>query len=116
MGSRMLLLMGLALTALVCLRAAGTAPATTLRFEVTCGKGLLAGPRDGRVLVVLAKSNRAEPRLSIGQVGNHSAPVLGKDARAFTAGGVCTLDATSAIFPVEDLRSLPAGTYYAQAV
>ena len=89
---------------------------TALRFEVTCGKGLLVAPQNGRVLVVLSKSPYSEPRFGIGNVGNDSPPVLGKDADGFTTGSVSTLDAGSAIFPITSLERLPKGTYYVQAV
>ena len=89
---------------------------TTLRFEVVCGKGLLARPQDGRVLVVLTKNAFSEPRFGIGKVGNDSPPVLGKDANGFTAGSVATLDASATIFPIASLSQLPKGDYHVQAV
>jgi hypothetical protein len=89
---------------------------TALRFEVSVARGLLAGPTDGRVLLVLAQSDRPEPRRSIGRTGMGTAPVLGIDAKALKDGGTVVLDRTSAIFPILDLSQLPKGDYHVQAV
>jgi hypothetical protein len=89
---------------------------TALRFEVTVAKGLLAEPTDGRVLVALSRTMKAEPRLGIGHYGLDSSPLLGADAQAFAPGATVVLDQTSAIFPVSHLSRLPAGEYAVQAV
>jgi hypothetical protein len=89
---------------------------TALRFEVSVADGLLAGPTDGRVLVVLAKQGRPEPRTHIGQTGMHVPPLLGADARGLKAGGKVVLDQSSAIYPIAHLARLPKGEYHVQAV
>ncbi len=90
--------------------------ATSLRFEVTVAKGLLAAPQDGRVLVVLARRAFIEPRRLIGETGLNMPPVLGQDATAFAPGKTVVLDRRCAIFPIDDLSRLPAGEYHVQAV
>src|SRR5262245_57246942 len=85
---------------------------TTLRFEVTVAKGLLAGPRDGRLLLVLAKSGRPEPRSWLGKVEGGVPPYLGRDANAFGAGSTVTLDESCIIFPNAHLSKLPKGEYH----
>ncbi len=93
---------------------------TALRFEVTLNKALLPGPRDGRMLLVMAKSARPEPRTWLGRVegGRESGlpPYLGRDADAFGPGSTVTLDESCAIFPIAHLSKLPKGDYYVQAV
>lgn len=89
---------------------------TSLRFEVTMAPGLLKQPTDGRVLVVLAKSARPEPRTQIAQAGLTSAPYLGRDGDAFAPGKTVVLDESAAIFPLASLARLPKGEYYAQAI
>jgi hypothetical protein len=89
--------------------------ATTLRFEVTVAKGLLEKPQDGRLLVVIARSNRPEPRRNI-NTEKGSPIVLGADAKGLTAGVTGTLDRDSIIFPIDNLSKLPVGDYYVQAV
>ncbi len=97
---------------------AGPAPAerTALRFEVSVARGLLAGPTDGRVLVVLGHDSRPEPRLYLGQTGMGTPPMLGADARGLSAGGKVVLNQGSAIFPVAHLAGVPKGKYHVQAV
>jgi hypothetical protein len=89
---------------------------TTLRFEVTLGKGLLKEATDGRVLVVLSRGKQSEPRRSIGEPGLNAPPVLGADAKGFTAGATVVLDQKSILFPLPHLSRLPAGDYTIQAV
>jgi photosystem II stability/assembly factor-like uncharacterized protein len=83
-----------------------------LRFEVTTSLPAASG----RILVVLAKSNRREPRFTIGETGMDAPPILGRDVKNFGAGAVVTLDRAAAIFPITTLDALPAGDYYVQAV
>jgi hypothetical protein len=90
--------------------------ATALRFEVTVARGLLAAPQDGRVLVVLGRSARSEPRLTIGEAGMGMPPFLGRDANGFAPGQTVVLDRTAAIFPLASLSRLPKGDYFVQAV
>jgi hypothetical protein len=91
-------------------------PSTGLRFEVTVAPGLLPAPRDGRVLVVLGRTEQPEPRLGIGTTGMEAAPVLGSDANGLAPGVVAVLDQKAEIFPIARLAALPPGTYFGQAV
>jgi hypothetical protein len=90
---------------------------TSLRFEVTMAPGLLEGPQDGRVLVVLGRKAKPEPRFSIvSEAGLEATPLLGRDAAAFAPGRRVVLDRTAALFPITDLSRLTAGDYAVQAV
>src|SRR5437016_1031895 len=96
--------------------ASAAEPATTLRFEVTLAKDLADAPLDGRLLVVLDRGKNEEPRLTIGSTGLDAPPFLGRDVNGFTAGKTAVVDQSCAIFPIENLSRLPAGTYRVQAV
>jgi hypothetical protein len=89
---------------------------TPLRFEVHVAPGLLAAPADGRVLVVLGRGDKPEPRRSIGRTGMKTPPVLGADANGFAPDRPVVLDQASVIFPLEHLSDLPAGEYSVQPV
>jgi hypothetical protein len=91
-------------------------PATSLRFEVTVARGLVEAPQDGRLLVVLDRKKRPEPRRSIGQTGLKAPPVLGRDAVGLAPGVTAVLDQTAVIFPLAHLADLPRGDYFVQAV
>src|SRR5207302_11461837 len=73
-------------------------------------------PTDGRVLVVLSRDKKAQPRRSIGETGLKVPPILGADAKAFRSGVTATLDQKSALFPLSHLSDLPPGDYAVQAV
>jgi hypothetical protein len=89
--------------------------ATTLQFEVTVADKLLEKPLDGRLLIVLGSSGKAEPRLRIGT--DMGAPVLlGADVKGIASGGKCLIDEKALSFPIESLAKLPPGDYFAQAV
>ena len=86
-----------------------------LRFEVTLDASLPAQP-PGRLLVVMASSDRLEPRRLIGRTGRNAAPTVGVDAPSLVPGDSAVLDVTAAAFPLESLADLPPGEYYVQAV
>ncbi|HIN11450.1 MAG TPA: hypothetical protein EYM63_07505, partial [Acidobacteria bacterium] len=79
-----------------------------LRFEVTLDPSLPAQP-PGRLLVVMASSDRVEPRRLIGRTGRTATPTVGVDVPALAPGDRVILDATAAAFPIEGLADLPAG-------
>lgn len=91
-------------------------PPTRLRFEVRAAPGLLAGPASGRLLVVLGRTNLAEPWQGISDIGLKAAPVLGRDVAGFGPRDRAVLDRGSALFPLVDLAGLPAGDYWVQSV
>src|SRR6185369_16135110 len=93
--------------------AALTSPQNTpLRFEVTTD----FSPATGRVLIVISKSDRPEPRNRVGETGMTAAPILGRDVKDFGPGVVATIDRTASIFPIATLDELAPGDYYVQAL
>lgn len=92
------------------------AESSALRFEVTVAQGLIASPQDGRLFVVISRRNPPEPRLTIGQTGMDASPMFAVDVKAFRPGVATTIDTKCAAFPIDNLSSLPAGDYFAQAL
>jgi hypothetical protein len=89
---------------------------TATRFEISMAPGLLDGLTDGRLLVVLGRSDRPEPRRTIGQTGLNASPILGRDVDRFAPGRVGVVDGSAAAFPIADLDHLTPGEYWVQAV
>jgi hypothetical protein len=94
---------------------AGQPTSTPLRFEVTVAGDLFDTPQDGRLLIVLSRSAKPEPRFRIG-TNPGAAVVLGVDVKGMTARGTYLVDGKAMIFPVESLAKIPSGDYFAQAV
>ena len=103
------------LAALIHALPAGGQSSAGLRFEVTLDPSLPAQP-PGRLLVVMASSDRVEPRRLIGRAGPDAAPIVAVDVPALSPGAGATLDAAAAAFPIQSLADLPAGEYHVQAV
>jgi Putative esterase len=89
---------------------------TGLNFEVTLAKGLLKGPQDGRLLVVLGQAKDLEPREMIGSTSMDAAPILGRDVKAFAVGSKVVVDQSAMIFPLSHLSQLSEGQYFAQVL
>jgi S-formylglutathione hydrolase FrmB len=87
-------------------------PQPSLRFDVTTQLPAASG----RLFVVIAKSDRPEPRKTIGDAGANASIIVARDVKDFQPGIVTTIDKASATFPVQSLDDLPPGDYYVQAV
>ena len=94
---------------LISLHAQTTLP---LHFEVSTN----LPPASGRLFVIVAKSDRPEPRSTIGETGPAAPPILARDVKGFGRGLVVAIDRTAATFPIANLDELPAGDYYVQAL
>ncbi|QDV32818.1 alpha/beta hydrolase-fold protein [Tautonia plasticadhaerens] len=91
-------------------------PALSRRFDVTVAEGLVDEPTDGRLLVILSRRSRPEPRDAIGLPLPGSPAVLGVDAMGIAPGQVVAVDASAEGFPASGLDRLPPGDYFVQAV
>jgi len=89
-----------------------TAQAET-RFEISYDRASHSGPITGRVILVIARSDRPEPRL---QVGPNTMPIFGVDAESLQPGQALVIDRTTFGHPVDSLQQLPPGDYYVQAM
>jgi hypothetical protein len=83
------------------------------RFEITFPASAHAGPITGRVFVMLARNNDAEPRFQIGRTGG---PFFGRDIEKLAPGSGATIDGTDLGSPIESLNDLPPGDYFVQAM
>src|SRR4029078_8733866 len=87
-------------------------------FEISCSAKLEDHIPDGRLLLLLSKNDKAEPRFQISD-GPSTQLVFGLDVDNSAKGKsqVFTQN-NSTIFgyPVKDLRDLPNGEYYVQAL
>src|SRR6185369_875595 len=87
--------------------------ATSPRFEITVSSKLRRAPLTGRLVLVLAKSNQNEPRLTISPRGP---AMFGMDLDQLRPDQPIVLDETSSLgFPMS-LADIPPGDYFAQAV
>jgi hypothetical protein len=71
---------------------------------------------DGRLLVMLSKNDKAEPRFQIVD-GPESQLVFGLDAEEWEAGKPIVVDGSNAFgYPIKSLSDVPAGDYYVQVL
>ena len=85
------------------------------RFSITIPPGRSEPPIDGRLLVLLSTDPAAEPRTQINDSPTTQL-VFGTDVDAMAPGQPVTLDAGAVGLPIRNLRDVPAGDYFVQAV
>jgi hypothetical protein len=87
-----------------------------LRFTVTVPAALATQQLDGRLLLMLAKADRAgEPRFQIND-GPTGQLIFGIDVDAWKPGAAAAFEATALGFPLDSINDIPAGTYSVQAL
>ncbi len=93
-------------------------PAETakIRFAVTYGVDKSREPLDGRVLLLLSKDPKEEPRLQISDDALRSQQVFGVDVEGWKPGQEAVFSGDVLGFPAESLAALPPGTYRVQAL
>jgi hypothetical protein len=95
--------------------AAGEAQHSSIpRFEVMLPSTYKL-PLTGRVFVLIARSESPEPRLQAGSWRGR-AEFLGADVQQLQPGQKVSLDSSTLGFPLKNVRELPAGDYYVQAL
>jgi len=87
----------------------------TVRFSVRYEAASDKGPLDGRLLIMLSKDPKEEPRLQI-RGDLRSQQVFGMDVEGWKPGQPALLPDDALGFPVESLAEVPAGTYRVQAL
>ncbi|MBL7774738.1 MAG: hypothetical protein JNK89_01980, partial [Saprospiraceae bacterium] len=80
-------------------------------FYISYPPGLIDGPLDGRLLLLISTDSSAEPRFQIGEDFT-SAQVFGKNADAWAPGQPQQFTGLEFGYPLESLAELPAGEYY----
>jgi hypothetical protein len=86
-----------------------------LTFAISVPEGAAEAPIDGRVILILAADDEAEPRFQVG-AGLDAAQVFGVDVEALSRGEAVLIDAGVLGFPKESLAEVPPGEYSVQAV
>lgn len=81
-------------------------------FEVRLSPDARNEPVTGRVYVALSKTNTRSP---IDQTSPTGVPLFAVNVENLAPGQPVTIDATTFGFPVQSLRDIPAGDYWAQA-
>jgi Putative esterase len=99
--------------------AAGCSHPSTPQFEVSFPASLSAQPITGRVFVTLFARNDVEPRIAAYQsarVRVGRIPFFAADVDQLKPGQSAAVDTSAVGYPLWNIRDLPAGDYYAQAV
>jgi hypothetical protein len=88
---------------------------STAKFSISFTKELSDQTQDGRLLLLLSKNNKAEPRFQIND-GLETQLVFGVDVEGMLPGQELLIDETAFGFPIRSLENIPAGDYFVQAL
>jgi hypothetical protein len=84
-------------------------------FRVRIDAPLHQSELDGRLLLLLSKTNKAEPRFQLSD-GVSSQLVFGMDVESWKPGTTKLVDVQAVGYPLERLKDVPAGDYYIQVL
>jgi hypothetical protein len=84
-------------------------------FRVHIDAPLHQSGYDGRLLLLLSKSNKAEPRFQVSD-GANTQLVFGMDVEGWKPGTTQLIDVQAIGYPLERLKDVPAGDYYVQVL
>jgi hypothetical protein len=88
---------------------------TNLNFSISFTADMSDQIQDGRLLLMLANNNKAEPRHQIVD-GPSTQLVFGVDVEGMKPGDPIIVDAEAFGYPIQRLDDVPAGEYYVQAL
>jgi hypothetical protein len=92
---------------------ASTDPAVTVRFPAAAS----AVPLDGRIILLMSRDFKREPRMHVSPNMPLDSPYLfGLNVDGLAPGAPALVDTQAVGWPATHLSALPAGDYYAQAV
>lgn len=100
--------------ALACVVFPGLSAAATA-FDVSMAPGVAREPVDGRIILILSKSDEREPRLQV-TAGVNAPQVFGIDVNGLLAEQPATIDTRVFGYPYDSLADVPDGDYVVQAV
>ncbi len=86
-----------------------------VKFSISFTKELSDQAQDGRLLLLLSTSEKAEPRFQIND-GLETQLVFGVDVDGMQPGQEIVVDASAFGFPITSLSDVPGGDYFVQAV
>src|SRR4051794_12478574 len=84
-------------------------------FRVSIDPALKDPVQDGRLMLLLSKTNKAEPRFQISD-GAGTQLVFGIDVEGWKPGTTQLMDVQAIGYPIERLKDVPAGDYYVQVL
>ena len=84
-------------------------------FRITIDNKLNQSALDGRLLLLMSKNNRDEPRFQVGD-GAKTQLVFGVDIENWQPGTSQLMDVQAIGYPIERLKEVPAGDYYVQVL
>lgn len=84
-------------------------------FTISFTKELSDQAQDGRLLLLLANNDKAEPRFQIGD-GLNTQLVFGLDVEGMKPGDKITVSGEAFGFPIRNIGDIPKGDYYVQAL
>ena len=84
-------------------------------FRVMISPALQKEALDGRLLLLLANNNKAEPRFQINDAAG-TQMVFGVDVEGWQPGTTQLVDMRAFGYPLERLKDVPAGDYYVQVL
>ncbi len=87
----------------------------TTKFSITFTKELSDQAQDGRLLLLLSKDDKKEPRFQIND-GLETQLVFGVDVEGMMPGQEIVVDESAFGFPIKSLQNIPAGEYHVQAL
>lgn len=85
------------------------------RFSISFVKAASDTPITGRVFLAISRDSQPEPRYEAGSYFQ-SIPFWGKDVVQLQTGKEAIIDTSDLGYPIANLRDLPSGDYYVQAV
>jgi len=88
---------------------------TAQLFTVALPKSSGNKPLDGRLILLLSKNNKTEPRFQVND-GPTTQLLFGVDVENWEPGTQKNIPANSFGYPIESLKDVPAGEYYIQAL
>ncbi|MEO6979388.1 MAG: hypothetical protein ABI113_13445 [Mucilaginibacter sp.] len=89
--------------------------ASAQTFRVSIDKSLNESVQDGRLLLLLSKTNKAEPRFQISD-GAGTQLVFGVDVEGWKPGTTQLIAVQAIGYPIERLKDVPPGDYYVQVL
>jgi hypothetical protein len=84
-------------------------------FRVTITPVLQEAALDGRLLLLLANNDKAEPRFQVNDAAG-TQMVFGVDVEGWQPGTTQLVDMRAFGYPLERLKDVPAGDYYVQVL
>jgi hypothetical protein len=86
-----------------------------LPIQFSYQSNLSSRPLDGRLLLLFSQNGESEPRFQV-SFDQGSQQVFGKNVDGWKAGQLLSFSGEEFGYPLSNLRALPAGDYYVQAV